>query len=75
MKKPSLLRALRAAREPKITQSQLGRLAGLPLFRIWQIENGEGASASKAEREAIATALGVKISDIFWPEWEQANAS
>ncbi len=75
--KPSLLRALRAAHEPKISQSQLARRAGMALFRIWQIENGEGPASTKSEREAIAAALGVKVTDIAWPgsELEQAHAS
>lgn len=71
----SLLRVLRAGHEPKLSQSQLARKAGLALFRYWQIENGEGPESSKDERQAVASALDVKVSDIAWPERDKARAS
>lgn len=61
------LRAIRAAQEPKTSQSQLARRAGLALYRYWQIENGEGPDPTKDEQAAVATALGVKVADIAWP--------
>jgi len=70
-----LLRVLRAAHEPKLSQSQTARRAGLALFRYWQIENGDGPEPSKAEQQAVATALGVKVTEIAWPEREKARAS
>ena len=43
--------------------------------RYWQIENGEGAAApSFAEKRAIASALGVAVSAIAWPEREEKEA-
>lgn len=63
----SLLRVLRVQQEPKVTQSQLARKAGLGHFRYWQIENGEGPDPSADEQTAVATALGVKVADIAWP--------
>lgn len=71
----SLLRAVRAAQEPKVTQSRVARRAGLSVSRYWQIENGEGSDPSDDERDAIAAALGVKADDIAWPEAEKAQAS
>lgn len=71
----SLLRAVRAAQEPKVTQSRVARKAGLSVSRYWQIENGEGSESSDDERQAIADALSVKASDIAWPEAEKAQAS
>lgn len=71
----SLLRVVRAAQEPKVTQSRVARKAGLSVSRYWQIENGEGSDPSDAERTAIATALGVQASEIAWPEAEKAQAS
>jgi len=70
-----VLRAVRAAQEPKVSQSQLARKAGMGHFRYWQIENGEGPEPSPDERTAVAVALGVKVSDIAWPEFEKAAAS
>lgn len=63
----TLLRVLRAAHSPKVSQSQTARKAGMGIFRYWQIENGEGLEPTKDEREAVAAALGVKVSDIAWP--------
>lgn len=37
------------------------------LHRYWQIENGEGPEPSDHEKAAIATALGVRVSDVAWP--------
>ena len=70
-----LLRVLRAAREPKITQTQLARQAGLSAARYWQIENGEGAMPSNDEQIEIAMVLGVTVATIAWPEREKAKAS
>lgn len=75
MKKRLLLRALRAGQDPKVSQSQLARKAGIPPFRYWQIENGEGPELSRDEQDAIAVALDVKVSDIAWPHLEAAKAS
>lgn len=74
-KERTLLRVLRAAHEPKVTQTQLARKAGISAARYWQIENGEGAVSSDTERTAVAAALGVKVSDVAWPEFEKAQAS
>jgi transcriptional regulator with XRE-family HTH domain len=68
MKKRTVLRAVRAAHEPKVSQSKIARKAGMGLVRYWQIENGEGPEPSDTERQAIAAALGVSIADIQWPE-------
>lgn len=71
----ALLRVLRAAHEPKITQTKLARRAGISAARYWQIENGEGAPASDTERTAVAAVLGVKDSEVAWPEFQKAQAS
>jgi transcriptional regulator with XRE-family HTH domain len=71
----TILRVLRAAREPRITQSQLARRAGLSASRYWQIEHGEGSMPSAAERAAVANALGVSVDAIAWPTFEKAQAS
>lgn len=63
----TLLRVLRAAREPKITQTQLARQAGLSAARYWQIENGEGSVSRTEERVAIAGVLGVSPTAVAWP--------
>jgi len=64
----TLLRAVRAAKQPKVTQSHVARKAGMSVSRYWQIENGEGSEASNDEKNAVAAALGVKASEIAWPE-------
>lgn len=71
----TLLRVIRAAQEPKVTQSHVARKAGLSASRYWQIEHGEGSEPSDAERESVATALGVHVADVAWPEFEKACAS
>ena len=68
MKKRTLLRAARAAKQPKVTQSQLARKAGLGSFRMWQIENGEGPAVTDDEKDAVAAALDLRVSDIEWPD-------
>lgn len=60
------LRVWRA--EQNVRQYVLARQAGLSRSRYWQIENGEGSEPSDDERRAVAAALGVKVSDIEWPE-------
>lgn len=83
MKKGRLLRALRAEQEPKVSQSQLARKAEgllpkghtMSRQRYWQIETGEGSEPSLDEKGAVAAALGVKVSDISWPEFAKAKAS
>lgn len=65
-----LLRVLRAAHEPRITQSQLARLAGMSAARYWQIEHGEGSEPTFDECQAIASALGVKVASIAWPTFQ-----
>lgn len=75
-KAKSLLRVLRAAKEPKLTQAQLARSAEVHLpggqtmsmQRYWQIENGEGTAPSDTEKGAVAAALGVLVSEIAWPD-------
>lgn len=62
------LRTLRADHEPKRSQSHTAVAAGMGLYRYWQIENGEGPAPSPAEREAIAAAFTVKVTDIEWPK-------
>lgn len=75
MKRRLPLAALRATSTPKLSQSKVARLSGMGLNRFWQIENGEGPTPTTDEREAIAVALGVKVSDIAWPEFTRAEAS
>lgn len=61
------LRVARAAHEPKVSQSQVARQAGMGTFRYWQIENGEGPAPSRGEKNAVAAALDLQVSDIEWP--------
>lgn len=61
------LKVLRADRD--VTQTKLARAAGLSPARYWQIENGEGSEPSPDEKNAVAAALSVKVSDIAWPEF------
>lgn len=70
-----LLRVLRAAHEPKLTQRQVAILAGLVPARYWQIEHGEGGDPNAEERQAIAAVLGVKVNDIAWPAVLKRRAS
>ncbi len=70
-----LLRVLRAAQEPRLTQRQLALKAGLSPSRYWQIETGEGSEPSDAERGVVADALGVKVADVAWPIVLKARAS
>ena len=65
-KRRTLLRVLRASQEPYVTQTKLARKAGLTRLRYWAIENGE-AVPTPDERNAVAAALGVKVSEIEWP--------
>ncbi len=75
MKRGMRLRTLRADQEPEVTQRQMARQAGMNLTRYWQIENGEGPAPTPEEKKAVAAALGVKVSDIVWPEIaERASA-
>lgn len=67
------LKVLRAERD--VTQSKVARLAGLSPARYWQIENGEGSEPGPDERNAVAAALGVKVTEIQWPEREVRAAS
>lgn len=69
-----VLRAVRANLQPKVSQSQLARKAGMGLYRYWQIENGEGPESSQSERDAVAAALDVKASEIAWPEVAKTKA-
>jgi DNA-binding XRE family transcriptional regulator len=73
MKRRTLLRAARAAKQPKVTQAQLARKAGIGSFRIWQIENGEGQPVSDDEKDAVAAALDLRVSDIDWPSDSSAR--
>ena len=63
-----LLRVIRAAHEPKLTQNVLAKAAGLSTSRFWQIEHGEGVPPRPHECKAIAKVLGVRVEDIAWPE-------
>jgi len=63
----SLLRVLRAAQEPSTSQSEIARRVGMTRMRYWAIENGE-LEPTTDERKAIASALGVTVADIAWPE-------
>lgn len=69
-----VLRAVRASLQPKVSQSQLARKAGMGLYRYWQIENGEGPSPNSDEKDAVAAALDVKASEIAWPEVAKVKA-
>lgn len=71
----SRLRVIRAGHEPKISQMQVARRAGMGTYRYWQIENGEGQPANETERSAVAAVLGVSVNDVAWPEIEKARAS
>lgn len=70
-----LLRVLRAAHEPRLTQSKVATLLGISRMRYWQIEAGEGPDATAAEKAAVAKVLGVKVADIEWPSFARAKAS
>lgn len=69
----TLLRVLRAAHEPKLTQTQIAQQVSVQLGRpfsmqrYWQIEHGAGAVPSQDEKAAIAKALGVPVASIAWP--------
>jgi transposase-like protein len=64
------LRVVRAAHEPKLSQSQVARRAGMGTFRYWQIENGEGPAVTDTEKRVIADVLGVRVAEIEWPDAE-----
>ena len=72
MKTRALLRVLRAAGVPRVTQMRLARQAGIGTYRYWQIENGMGAAPTEVERQAIARALGVNVGAIAWPSQDEA---
>jgi len=74
-KERARLRVIRAAKEPKMSQGQAARRAGMGLYRYWQIEHGDGRETTTEEREAVAAALGVKVADVAWPEFTKAKAS
>ena len=71
MRTRSLLRVLRAAKVPKLTQLQLARRAQIGSYRYWQIENGEGTAPTEVERQAIAKVLAVNVGAIAWPSQEE----
>jgi len=71
MRTRTLLRVLRAAETPRVTQMKLARQAGIGSFRYWQIENGMGAAPTEVERQAIARVLGVNVGAIAWPTQEE----
>lgn len=76
MKQRVLLRVARAAHEPRVSQRELARKAGVgSSFRMWQIENGEGLPPTKREKTAVATALKLLVDDIEWPDVEQRAAT
>ena len=70
MKRRSLLRVLRAAQQPKLTQYEIARAANIGQARYWQIENGYGPEPRESEKASLAVVLGVKPDDIAWPERE-----
>lgn len=67
------LKVLRAQNE--VTQMDVARSSSMNVTRYWQIENGEGLPVTGDEQKAVAAALGVKVTDIAWPEFEKAQAS
>ena len=69
-----LLRVLRAAHEPKLSQRQVAVKLGIHRLRYWQIENSE-VIPTASERSAIAAVLGVKVSEIAWPAMDTEKAS
>jgi len=73
--KKTLLRVLRAAHEPRLSQRQVALRAGMARLRYWQIENGDGPPATTAERAAVAAALDTSVTAIAWPELPKAKAS
>jgi len=68
------LQAHRAMQRPKRSQGKVAKAAGLQYWRYWQIENGEGPQPTKHERDAVAAALGVKVSEIAWASAEAKSA-
>jgi len=72
----TLLRVLRAQREPRMTQSNVARAVAIELGRGFsssrysQIETGQGAEPSTEERDAIAKVLGTTVGRIDWPVFE-----
>lgn len=75
MKRRWPLRAARAAQDPRVSQSQLARKAGMGSFRYWQIENGEGPDPSDEEKTAVAAVLHLRVSDIEWPDTSDREAT
>lgn len=69
----TLLRVIRAAHEPKLTQNVLAKAAGLSTSRFWQIEHGEGLPPRPYECKAIARVLGVRVDEIAWPEFHERS--
>lgn len=67
------LHVLRA--EQRVTQYEVARKAEMSQSRYWQIENGRGPEPSEDDKNAVATALGVTVSEITWPEFAKAKAS
>lgn len=69
---PRPLAVIRAERG-RISQWDVGLLAGIGKFRYWAIERGK-YQASPAEKRAIAKALNVPVSAIAFPEPEALSA-
>lgn len=75
------LRGLRS--DADLTQTELAREAErllpdgrtMSMQRYWQIENGQGSAPDDDERAAIATALGVTVADIAWPEFPKTRSA
>jgi transcriptional regulator with XRE-family HTH domain len=59
------LRVLRA--EQDVRQSDVAHKAGLSRSRYAQIETGEGSVPRDDEKQAVAAALNVRVSEIDWP--------
>jgi hypothetical protein len=69
------LRAARAQLDPKVSQSKLAMSAGMPMWRYQQIETGAGDEPTDEEQQAIAAALGVRVSQLEWPDVLKVRAS
>lgn len=68
MKTRVTLRVHRLMHEPRLSQDAVARRIGVSQTRYWQIENGYGPDPTPDEKSAVAAVLGVKVSDIVWPD-------
>lgn len=80
MQKRSLA-GLRMDHKPRLSQERIAVLIAAQLkrsfspARYWQIENGYRTPPTADEKKAVATVLGVRVSDIDWPQVQKAMAS